>query len=387
MIKEKKILHILKTQSLLSDGRVLKTIESLKKIGYHSSVVVLEDVNVREKKKENNYDLITFSLFTRSFFKQRKGYFFKVPEFTIKSIWLSIKQDANIWIFQDSHSYLGIFLLPLIRLLVRKKLFVIWDQHELPHPIFLKTSLTRWLYKRMLKNVDDTIFTNEDRRQFVSEHFNWSSSKAYVLNNYPELDYIEQEKTTLPEGLKIWLNGNRYLLWQGFAEEDRNFSTCLKAYTKIKDSYKLVILGVLLEDTVRLMKEVLGDNYQNYVYQSYVPQKEIVKYVDNATFTVIFYRNSNANNWYCEANRLYQPIVRGIPVICGANPPLKRIVEKYDVGIVLEDDGSDSQALFKAFDKLLKNYEYYSDNCKKNRREFIWDDQCKRVYSSILSEV
>ena len=89
----------------------------------------------------------------------------------------------------------------------------------------------------------------------------------------------------------------------------------------------------------------------------------------------VFYKNTSANNWYCEPNRLFQNINNGNPVIVGENPPMAEVVNKYGVGAVAKTDGSDQQAIVAAIQQVLDNYDTIKANIEAHKSQFLWDSQ------------
>jgi hypothetical protein len=88
--------------------------------------------------------------------------------------------------------------------------------------------------------------------------------------------------------------------------------------------------------------------------------------------SLVFYKNTSPNNWLCEANRLYQAIDAGLPVVVGANPPMKSIVEGLNVGISVDTDGVDTDKIANGIATLLRSF----DNYKKSIEDLKDDIKC-----------
>ena len=91
--------------------------------------------------------------------------------------------------------------------------------------------------------------------------------------------------------------------------------------------------------------------------------------------SLVFYKNTSPNNYYCEANRLYQSIVNGIPVVVGNNPTMKYLVEKYNIGISIDSDGSDYVMIVKAIEEIINNYSSFKVNVMQNKSHLNWESQ------------
>lgn len=345
-----KVLHIIKSKSFLSDGRLLKWISTLNINKLNSDVIILEDENIRDSLMYNDTRIEKLSLFTRIFFKQRKGYFIKVPEYFLKSISKIFKSNSDILIFHDVQQYLNIFLILIFPF--HKNKVLVWDLHELPHQVLFKYSLTRGILKFILENVDIVVYTNKERREYIYRFLKMEEKKSFVLNNYPDQKYLDEPLSIIPKPLRSLRKDKPYVLWLGGGLQNRNFGVFLEAFKLISNKYNLVILGKIDSIYQNVINNYISSNI---AYNAFVKQEEMIKYIDNAKFSVILYNSSTMNNYYCEPNRLYQLLTRGIPTIVGNNPTMRSVINKYQGGIVLEDDGSNLEELILAMTKLDNN--------------------------------
>src|SRR5699024_725074 len=148
----------------------------------------------------------------------------------------------------------------------------------------------------------------------------------------------------IPDCLLGGFRTKPYILWMGAALKNRNFWSVLKGFEQWTENINLVIMGSV---EAEIQSYIEGHNLSDRVFCKFVSQEEIIHFVDNALLSIVLYKQNSPNNLYCEPNRLYQLITRGIPVIVGNNPPMKNIIDKFDAGIVLPDDGSNSETLVK----------------------------------------
>lgn len=377
------IAHLVKTKSLKSDGRVIKWMESLYKNGINSEVFTLEDSNISRIYKEGAFTVTATSLYSRKFFQKRKGYFFKVPEFAFKSLKFFNQSKSDIFVFHDVQHYFTLFLLCMFRKSNSKKK-IVWDLHELPHGGLGKAAPTRKIIQYILSKVDLIVYTNEHRRRCILEIFPFKEKQFVVLNNFPDKNYINAPLAPMPPDLSEW-NGNKpYILWMGIGSASRNFLSVLQSFRIWKEHLNLVVMGSITKDMRRYMTM---NNLENHVYEKFVTQGEIIQYVDNAFFSVVFYKQNSLNNTFCEPNRLYQLLTRRIPVIVGNNPSLKSFVEQYNAGFVLPDDGSHEETLLEAIEQMM--HENTREKIHTNLESFkfdkgmSWEEQFCDVYEQL----
>ncbi len=105
-----------------------------------------------------------------------------------------------------------------------------------------------------------------------------------------------------------------------------------------------------------------------------VSQLAIPSYLKDAQFSMIFYVTTDPNNAFCDANRFFQVINFGIPVITGRNASMASLVKGYGLGIALDTDGRDLVDIKNGIRLLLSNYNTYKQNCSMNMDTFIWKE-------------
>lgn len=381
-----KATHIIKTASFDGDGRLQKWIKSLKQYDIVSEVHIVEDDNKKGVETKLDSQILKNRFISRKFFSKNKGQMFKVPEYGLKFLRELLRNKSEVIVFHDMQQYMNIFIAIVFNGFFKKR-FLIWDLHELPHTFLNRFLISRLYLEYILSKVDLLVYTNEERRSYMLDNYKYKEKKYVILNNFPDSEFILLEKQNLPQEVSNWLGKRKnkdYVLWMGAALEGRNFQTLLSVFEKYKDRLNLVIMGNIaqsFEKRTDLLKE------EGVLFNKYVSQDDVIKYVDNAMFSVVLYQSSKPNNFYCEPNRLYQLISRNIPVIVGNNPTMKNIVNKHDSGIVLKDDGSDVAILDLAVSKMLEegvleSYGNAMNGINKNE-EFSWDRQFYSLFKII----
>jgi glycosyltransferase involved in cell wall biosynthesis len=364
-------LHIIKTKSFANDSRLLKWIESLNNNNKSSSVFILQDDNIKKSFFVRDTRVTATSLWMRKFFKKNHGYIFKVPELTYKTLNYIRRDQSEILVFHDLQQYLTLFILCLIKPKNKK---IIWDLHELFHESLIKFFVSRSVIRFILNKVDCIIYTNAYRRDYILKHLKNREKQFFILNNYTDSMYVNQKQQVCPVSLAKWLDGYQYIIWLGNGSINRNFHVFLNAYTKELQHYKLVILG---KPDNAALEYIKSKNLEGKVYEAFVSPAEMLSFIDNAVFSVVLYKHSSPNNYYCEPNRLYQVTSRGIPVIVGNNPPMKDLVEKYKAGIILKDDGSNLELLIEAIKALNENITFFKENLRNKNipKQLSWENQ------------
>ena len=106
-----------------------------------------------------------------------------------------------------------------------------------------------------------------------------------------------------------------------------------------------------------------------------ISQLKTPQYIKHCFMSLVFYKNTSPNNFYCEANRFYQAVIMGLPVLVGNNPTMKDLIEKYNFGLSIDDDGSNISVISDGIKTLMKNYEFFLQNNERYREELLWEKQ------------
>lgn len=102
--------------------------------------------------------------------------------------------------------------------------------------------------------------------------------------------------------------------------------------------------------------------------------------------SLVFYKNTSPNNFYCEANRLYQAIDAGLPVVVGNNPSMKSVVEELGVGVSIDTDGSDIALIEEGIKTILDKRQRFVERIKQLTTEIKWESQ-EPVLKQVIGEI
>lgn len=349
----KEILMILKCNGLQYDDRVRKECESLNScLGLETEIHVVENDNSKRTGNafDSNSKYTAYKLFTRSVFKGNSFLFIKLCELFIKLLPSLLKKRKVIWL----HDPLMFVFVPFLYLLKRVRLVetIVWDQHELPPEYFIKNTATRYLYKMAMKLVDVRIHANKQRALLLNELLKEEFS-YFVLNNYVDITFVNEKSQAIGAEVLEWLAGQEYVLLQSGAYDERNFNAVVEAFMVYGRQKCIVVGGTGVNLNEYRLKYPQFDEVFHFV--GMVPQIRLVDYIDSALASLILYKSSIPNAFYCEPNRLYQASCRGTFVIVGNNPPMADFVKENKNGFILESDGSQPAHIIDALTYINSN--------------------------------
>lgn len=271
-----------------------------------------------------------------------------------KSVKNDLKEFDAVWC-ADPETFIFVFMLhgkPLA-----------WDLHELPGR-FMHNPIWKALFRMMERKVNVMIHANEPRLKYLeSLGLVKHPEKQFFLRNYPDFNEIDSEYDETYHKFDEWLGDGKCVYLQGLMGENRADVESIESVLSFPE-LKGVVIGRIQEDRMKLFEERFGKEVlqSRIFFTGQIKQLKTPQYIRRCAFSLIFYKNTSANNWYCEPNRMFQNVINGNPVIVGNNPPMKDFVESGQYGVVVNTDGSDVEEIKKGIQQLLDNYETYKVN-------------------------
>lgn len=369
MNKEKRIALVIKTDGLEYDDRVRKEILTIQKLFLDVKFKIftmLPDNKVTEG--TTGYGVPYKSVFipARDKYPSAQKTTIKAWQF-YKAVAKEVKKYDAVWVANVDAAFVPIFL-------NHKR--ILWDLHELPLQ-FTGNWLLRQLLRHTFNRCKVVLHANPQRADYLDGlGVITDRSKHIALRNYPNFDDVDKEQDETFKAFVKWKGTRKCVYLQGLSEERRSAYESVAAVLKQGDLVAVVVGKMYPEGLERLKhdfgEEVLRDRI---LFVGKIAQLKIPQYVSECQLSLIFYKNVQPNNWYCEANRFYQSVILGLPVVTGNNPSMKELVEKYGFGVSLDDDGSSIEKIVIGMNQVLSNYDYYCKNTLRYRSNLLWDNQ------------
>lgn len=366
-----KVAMILYTQGLEYDDRIRKEILSLQKgipnLEFTIFAVVPEN---KEKSGTTDYGVPYYFpyLKTRDKYKSGEKTLLKAYDF-----YKSIKQRLNsfdvVWC-ADIETFMFPLLLPC-------STKIIWDQHEIPAK-FMSNGIMKAVFRYMERKCNIMYHANQPRIDYMKR-----SGAINKLNKHiPIRNYPENLESTIPIPdekflkFKSWLGDRKCAYIQGISNICRKGFETLSAVLSTPDLCAVVVGSVDNNELEKVFK-VYGEKIikDRLFFTWKIPQKMTKLYIKECVISLVFYSTDTPNNIYCEPNRMFQSIMMGIPVIVGNNPSMKDMIDTYNFGIALDNDGSDIRSIVSAINKVLLNHDLYKQNVLHNRNKLCWNNQ------------
>lgn len=375
-----KIAVILYTQGLDYDDRIRKEILSIMKLYPNISFKIFAiDPKNREEESVSSYGVP----YRIPYLKSRDKY--ASATHTVAKTWdfyKTVKNDLKeydvIWC-ADIETF-------VFTLLLRGKR-IVWDLHELPSP-FIGNPILKALFRYIENRCAVMIHANESRLKYLqSKGMIRHQQKQYVLRNYPMFDEIDTEYDDLYCSFDKWVGESKCVYMQGLAGIDRADIESIGAVLSFKE-LKGVVVGWIQPERMKIFEEKFGKELlqERIFFAGQIKQLKTPQFIKRCFMSLVFYKNSSPNNWYCEPNRLFQSLINGIPAVVGNNPTMKEIVGKNHFGICIDTDGSDLQKIINGINYMLNHCETIVFNLSKKSGALIWDNQ-ENVIKAIVNKL
>lgn len=376
---DKNIALLLYTSGLDYDDRIRKEILTIKKLfpGVNFKIFAVEHKN-REESGTTSYGVPYRIHFLKSREKYASGTHTLAKAWDFyKSVREELKEFDAIWC-ADIETFLFVFL--------AHGKPVLWDLHELPAR-FMHNPIMKLLFRHLERKCRVMMHANEARLNLLDSMGLVSNRKKhFVLRNYPQFNEIDTEYDDKYRQFDLWLGNSKCVYLQGVNDANRAAFESIDAVMSFPE-IKAVVVGNFEQKILARLKEKYGDDLSHRIFfTGMVKQLKTPQYIRRCFMSLVFYKNTSPNNFYCEANRFYQNIINGNPVVVGNNPPMRELIERYGFGVSIDDDGSDVEAIIAGIKQLMSQYDDYKANIDKNKQHLLWDSQVD-THKSIIKKI
>lgn len=310
----------------VKDGlNIIRVIRTFKKVSNHS--LTHSNSEAPKTLKVNDVERKKTSLKS----KIRKLFTF-VPKWiiNIRFFWEAYRQDAGVYHSHDLNTLIPVFLASRLR---GAKL--IYDAHE------VSTDRAGWKNKKywefvegiLIRKADEVITTNLTRAEYFKEHYHIPLPK--IIKNVPPFQTVTS-KNLIREILGI-SDEVPIILYQGGLQADRGLENMVKMMQNIEFG-ELVFLGngSMKEELKKMVVDLKVQNKVHFI--DAVPNEDLLNYTASATIGLQLLLNTCFNHYSACSNKLNEYMMAGIPVIASDFPEIRRIVEKYEVGYLVDPE-------------------------------------------------
>ncbi|MFZ5948161.1 MAG: glycosyltransferase family 4 protein [Stygiobacter sp.] len=355
------------------DSRATNLYNSLVKDGYDVTVISFNWFS-EEITNEKKYIVHEIS--------RKQGSLFFYLSFILKLFFSISKTKADIYFAED------IYTLPLIVFWGKlRKAKIFYNSREIyafigglrNRPILQKfiTSIEKYF----IQKVDLVLTTGEMDTEFLKNFYhldNVITVRNIPLYQSPTFNFDFRKKYNIPNEKKI-------LLYQGILIDGRGIAIVIRALQKIQNAV-FILLGDGSEKVnyINLAKKL---NVNDKVFfAGSIPQNELINYTSSADIGLALIENISISYYHALPNKLFEYIMAKVPVISCNLPQMKNIVEKYNVGKIvnLENENEVVQTIQEMINNENQLIEF-KKNCEAAAKELNWQKEYKILQKEIMS--
>lgn len=262
----------------------------------------------------------------------------------------------------------------------------VYDAHELETHTNYHLGRLTWLFidryqNALIRRAAGVITVCESIADWLSRKY--GIDRPTVILNTPAFD-MSESSGTYSETLRTHLgltDNEKLAVYVGAVTIDRGLENCVEAL-QYAPGIHLALVGsrysVTEELLVRLANQ-FGVSERLHLVDP-VPGNLVVPFVRSATLSLIPIQNVCLSYFYCMPNKLLESVVGGLPIAIARLKELKSFLEKFPVGIEMDESSPKSIAL--AMQKLSEETDKYrptDDQISTIIRHYGWESQSAKL--------
>lgn len=295
-----------------------------------------------------------------------------------------IKFNADVYHSNDLNTLpQGIICSKILR-----RRYLVYDSHEVQSSRTGYGKPAYYIEKLLIKFIDKMIMTNRTRAEYVKELYNIDLPE--IVHNYPF--YTKDDSIENKYDIYTMLDIPRdkpILLYQGGIQVGRGLDKIVEAIDKFNDGITVFIGDGRLKPEIMKMVEERNLN-EKVRFLDKVPVDELKYYTANAYLGFQVLNNVCFNHYSACSNKLFEYMMSKVPVVACNFPEIKRVVQKEQIGIVV--NSHDPNEIANAVNTMLEDkalHSKFKENCVPAREKYNWDkekDNFVRIYDELLGE-
>ena len=190
--------------------------------------------------------------------------------------------------------------------------------------------------------------------------------KMQTVRNIPEQNTNENISSRTK---KIIHSDKKIIIYQGALNIGRGIENMIEAMKYIKNAVFVIIGSGDIEKKLQDKTKKLGLN-KKVIFVGQVPFSELHDYTVQADIGISIEKNIGLNYYYSLPNKLFDYINANIPVLVSELPETKKIVEKYQIGELI--NSHNPKHIAEKINSILNSPEkiyFYKKNLKKASKE------------------
>ena len=362
--------------------RLLRIVESLKKLGHFDEIHILCGYEKGQNKQEEIFEGVFVKRLTLSFFRKSQIFFKMLNNllWVIKIVYYSLFRSVSVVNFVG---VIDLWTLPFFKIIKKAKVFYYADDIVTENRVGVSQKTIYAITEKLfLKYCNRVIVVSEGIK-------NWYEEK-YCLNNVSIINNAvigdeEQVRDELYDARKRFnlLEDDIVFGYIGTFTTGRSLELLLKIFSETITNKHLVLAGYGdLKNHVEKMSQI----YSNIHYLGSVPWDKIQSFVGSIDVGLVLLEDVSLNYRYALPTKFFEYLASGKPVIVSDFPDMSSIVKKYSCGWCVKPVYSEIYSLIDNIDN--KSIRKYKENLTDLRDNFMWEKQEKfllKIYNDVFT--
>ena len=352
---------------LVTDQRVHRVCSSLHEMGFEV-LLVGRSLPTSKNIEPRLYKTKRFKLLFN------KGFLFYL-NFNIRLFFFLIFTNSDILLANDADTLLANTLASKFK---RKPM--IFDSHEYftGVPELNGRNFVKSIWEKVeqfgIKNAQICYTVNSSIANLYKKDYNVNFC---IVRNVPLK--MTPVKGIIPAEIGI-IGNEKIIIYQGAVNKDRGIEEVVEALKYVKSNVKLVIAGIgdIFEDIRKYVKENSLDD--KVVFLGQLPFSELSRYTAIADIGLSIEKPTNINYIFSLPNKFFDYIQCGIPVLTSGMIEVKKIMEKHDIGVII--NSHDPRHIAEKIDFMLSDKMQmlrWKENLQHAADEYCWENEKRNL--------
>jgi glycosyltransferase involved in cell wall biosynthesis len=264
---------------------------------------------------------------------------------------------------------------------------IVYDAHEYETEV----NGIQGLRKRIYQVMERSLIGCTDAVLNVSESIANEYVRLYdiqkpslVLNCPPYAETLSKDIFRKTFGID---KNKMIFLYQGGFTPSRGIEMILDAFKQCDDLDKVIVFmgsGPLKPQIEKAAKE-----YAHIYCHDAVPPNILLDYTASADIGILYFENTCLNHYYCSPNKLFEYTMAGLPIITSNLVEIKRLLTKYQNGVVVENN--DTKSLIEIVRSITReDVQNMKTNIPSMKAQYNWEEQEKvllGVYEKVRKQL
>lgn len=193
-----------------------------------------------------------------------------------------------------------------------------------------------------------------------------TNRKYKVIQNYPVARDLKNRRV---------LANPIELVYQGMLNKGRGLEELIAAVGS-KNNLRLHIIG---RGDLETSINELVEEHQNIKVHGFIKAETLADLTSQFHIGFNLLSGDSTNYYLSSANKFFDYIMAGVPVVCMNFPEYRKVNEGYKVAELIDDLTESS--ILSAIEKITNDYQSYSINCRNASAIYNWETQEKNLLS------